>query len=79
LFKCSIFGGSVQVEVGIEVMVEHHDFDPGKALANGLAEFLGVEVGEAAVEKEYLPGSALQPDESLGTAHSLLAAANRRT
>ena len=59
--------------------IEQHDFDSGEALAHGVAQFLGVEVGQAAVEKEHLPEAALQMDQGFGSSRGLFEAAGGRT
>jgi len=41
--------------------------------------FLGVEVGEAAIEKEHLPEAGLQMDQGFGSSGGLFEAADRRT
>jgi hypothetical protein len=52
---------------------------PGKRWMDSVAEFLGVEVGQAAIEKEHLPKAALQMDQGLGSSGGLLKTAGGRT
>ena len=54
-------------ESWIELWIEQYDFDSGKALPYGVARFLGIEVGQAAIAKEHLPEATLQVDQSSST------------
>jgi len=44
-----------------------------------VAQFLGVKVGQVAIENEHLPTPALQMDQSFGSAAGLLEAPDRGT
>jgi hypothetical protein len=44
-----------------------------------VAQFLGVKVGQVAIENEHLPTPALQMDQSFGSAAGLLEAPDGRT
>src|SRR5208337_2985705 len=59
--------------------VEQHNLDSRKTLADSLAQLLGVEVGQAAIEKQHLPEAALQVDHGFRPSAGLLEAAGRGT
>jgi len=59
--------------------IEQHDFDSRISLPHGVAQFLGVKVGQVAIENEHLPTPALQMDQSFGSAAGLLEAPDRGT
>jgi len=63
----------------IAVRVEQHNFDSRKPLPHDLAQFLGIEVGQAAIEKDYLPETALQMDQGFGSSAGLFEVAGGRT
>ena len=73
---CFLFRGDGR---GIAFRIEQHDFDSRKAPLDGLAQFLGIKVGQAAIEKEYLPRAALQLHEGFGASAGLCHAADWRT
>jgi hypothetical protein len=56
---------------GIAFRIEQYDFDSRKALPNGVAQLLGVQVRQTAIEKEHLPETALQMDQSFGSPTNL--------
>jgi hypothetical protein len=59
-------------------------FSPGsthrsrEALPDGLAQFLGIKIGQTAVEKQHLPEPFLQMNEGFRSSASLLDATGRR-
>jgi hypothetical protein len=58
--------------------IDQYNFNRGIALADGLAEFLGIEIREMAIEKKHLPESFFQMNESLGATAGLLHASCSR-
>jgi hypothetical protein len=44
-----------------------------------VAEFFGVEVGKAAIEKKHLPEAAFQMDQGFGSSNGLFETADRGT
>ena len=59
--------------------IEQHHFDSRIALPHGLAQFLGVEVGQPAIEKKHLPEATFQVDQRFGPSCGLFETASRGT
>src|ERR1035441_9724152 len=59
----------------VVLSVQQYDFDRRVALTHGLAEFFRIEIGEATVEKQHLPASFFQVNQSLGASARLFNAA----
>ncbi len=55
--------------------IEHHNFDSWITLPHRPAQFLGVKIGQAAIQKKHLPAATFQVEQRFRSSCCLLKAA----